>query len=119
MQSPDSQIIVARFFQALQTLKADKIIRGKKTFTNLYNINRWNLNTLESDHSRDIFQPAWLAYLVRDFHISPAWLLTGDGQFYVKGWDSDLVRQSVRQSLLKSPKTSNTQATKNQPSTTN
>lgn len=58
MQSPDSQIIVGRFFEALQILKADKVIRGKKTFTDLYDINRWNLYTLEGDHSRDIFQPA-------------------------------------------------------------
>jgi hypothetical protein len=82
MQSPDSQIIVRRFFEALYRLKAEKKIRGKQTFTNRYGINRWNMNTLEKEPARDIFQPAWLTYLVRDFNISPAWLLTGEGDFY-------------------------------------
>ena len=82
MQTGDSQRIVERFFDALRRLKEDKVIRGKKTFTERYNINRWNLNTLEKEPSRDIFQPAWLTYLVRDYNVSPKWLLTGEGDFY-------------------------------------
>ena len=82
MQTSDSQQIVMRFFAALQRLKDDKAIRGKKTFTERYGINRWNMLTLEKDMSRDIFQPAWLSYLVRDYGISPRWLLTGEGDFY-------------------------------------
>lgn len=35
--------------------------------------------------SRDIFQPAWLTYLVRDFGVSAAWLLTGVGGMFVPG----------------------------------
>ena len=64
MQTADSQRIIARFFEALQRLKSDRKIRGKQTFTREHDINRWNMNTLEKDHSRDIFQPAWLTYLV-------------------------------------------------------
>lgn len=82
MQNPDSQIIVRRFFEALRILKAHKIIRGKQTFTNRYGINRWNLNTLEKEPERDIFQVAWLEYLVRDYNVSPMWLLTGEGSFF-------------------------------------
>lgn len=107
MQSPDSQQIVARFFQALARLKEHKAIRGKKTFTDRYNINRWNLNTLADDHTRDIFQPAWLTYLVRDYHVSPAWLLTGDGDFYAPGWTPE----DIRSTLTKKSKTSRSQAT--------
>lgn len=70
---------MARFFTALQYLKEKKAIRGKQTFTRRYNINRWNMLTLEKDNTRDIFQPAWLTYLVEDFGISPLWLLTGKG----------------------------------------
>ena len=80
MQTTDSQKIVGRFFTALQYLIDTKAIRGKQTFTRRYNINRWNLLTLEKDYARDIFQPAWLAYLVDDFSISPVWLLTGRGE---------------------------------------
>ena len=82
MQTEDSQKIVGRFFEALERLKADKKIRGKQTFTRAHNINRWNMLTLEKDHSRDIFQPAWLTYLVEDYGVSAQWLLTGVGDFY-------------------------------------
>ena len=82
MQTTDSQKIVRRFFEALERLKADKRIRGKQTFTRAYGINRWNMLTLEKDNSRDIFQPAWLTYLVEDYGVSAQWLLTGVGEFY-------------------------------------
>lgn len=79
MQIPDSQIIVDRFFEALALLISEKIIRGKQTFANRYGINRRNLYLLEKDHSRDIFQSAWLSYLARDYNVSPTWLLLGEG----------------------------------------
>lgn len=82
MQTPESQQIVRRFFEALYRLKADRKIRGKQTFTSEYGINRWNLNTLEKEPCRDIFQVAWLSFLVRDYGVSPTWLLTGFGDFY-------------------------------------
>ena len=84
MQTPDSQEIVKRFFEALYRLKTDRKIRGKQTFTNRYGINRWNMLTLEKEPERDIFQAAWLGYLVRDYGVSPLWLLTGKGDFYEK-----------------------------------
>ena len=84
MQNEDSQKIVARFFEALAFLKEQRIIRGKQTFTRRYGINRWNLLTLEKDHTRDIFQPAWLTYLATDYGISPEWLLTGRGEICKK-----------------------------------
>ena len=84
MQIPESQAIVKRFFAALYRLKDDKKIRGKQTFTREYDINRWNLNTLEKEPERDIFQVAWLSFLVRDSGVSAMWLLTGFGDFYQK-----------------------------------
>lgn len=86
MQTEHSQVIVRRFFEALQTLKANKVIRGKQTFTNRYGINRWNMNTLEKEPERDIFQVAWLEYLVKDYKVSPLWLLTGKGSFLIDGY---------------------------------
>lgn len=84
MQTPESQAIVKRFFDALYRLKEDRKIRGKQTFTRAYGINRWNMNTLEKEPERDIFQVSWLYYLVRDYGVSPTWLLTGRGEFYTR-----------------------------------
>ncbi len=82
MNTPESQEVVRRFFEALYRLKTDRRIRGKQTFTARYGINRWNLNSLEKNMSRDIFQPCWLSFLVRDYGVSADWLLTGRGDFY-------------------------------------
>ncbi|MEL7586605.1 MAG: hypothetical protein AAGU19_07800 [Prolixibacteraceae bacterium] len=82
MQTQDSQAIVKRFFQAIQVLKDLGRIRGRKTFTDRYNINRRNLYTLEDNPESDIFQVAWLFYLVRDFGFSSRWLLTGRGEMF-------------------------------------
>lgn len=82
MQTAESQEVIRRFFQALYALKAKRIIRGKQTFTNRYGINRWNMNTLEKEPERDIFQTAWLTYLVRDYGLSSRWLLTGQGDMF-------------------------------------
>lgn len=85
MNTPDSQAVVQRFFQALYYLKAEHIIRGKQTFTTKHGINRWNLNSLEKDPASNIFQVAWLGYLVQDYGVSSRWLLTGQGNILAKG----------------------------------
>ena len=101
MQTPDSQIIVARFFEAINRLIEYKVIRGRKTFTEKYGINRWNFSTLQKDKSRDMFQVAWLHHLVTDFKVSPQWLLTGEGSFFMSGFDAELVKQLHRKSAPK------------------
>ena len=92
MQNNDSQLIIKRFFEAIYRLKADKVIRGKQTFTRKYDINRWNMNTLEKELDRDIFQAAWLTYLVKDYNVSARWLLTGEGDFYAKRMEQSKVQ---------------------------
>lgn len=86
--------IINRYFAAIQQLKADKIIRGLRTITERYGLNRWNLITLRNDPDghTTMMQPAWLASLVRDYMVSPLWLLTGDGTFYRDGWTAEDVR---------------------------
>lgn len=83
MQTEDTQRIIKRFFQTLDFLKEAKVIRGRQTFTRMHGINRWNMNTVEKKPSSDMFQTAWLAYLVEDFGISANWLLTGKGNMFI------------------------------------
>lgn len=96
MQNNDSQKVVKRFFEAIQRLKTDKVIRGKKTFTEKYKINRWNFNTLEKAPERDIFQAAWLTYLVNDYGVSARWLLTGEGEFYARRVEQSKVQNQCK-----------------------
>lgn len=79
MQTATSQIIVRRFFEAVHELKSRKVIRGVQTFTTRYGINKRNFYTCEAQPERDMFQVAWLGYLVSDFKVSAQWLLTGEG----------------------------------------
>lgn len=91
----DNVDIVVRFFEALERLITDGCIRGVKTFTDRYGINRWNLislrDTAEESHGR--FRSSWLQYLVRDFHVSPYWLLLGEGDFYSAGFNAEIVKK--------------------------
>lgn len=84
MQNGDSQTIVRRFFEALDTVIAQGKIRGKQTFTRAHGINRWNMITVSRNPASDMFQTAWLEYLVKDFGVSPMWLLTGDGAMFLE-----------------------------------
>ncbi len=92
MQTDASQKIISRFFEAIQILKANKVIRGKQTFTTRYNINRRNLYQLEKNLEKDIFQVAWLNLLVTDYKVSPHWLITGEGSFFQEDWDVTKVK---------------------------
>lgn len=93
--SNDNIEIVERFCQAIERLKQDKCIGGLKTITERYGINRWNFISLrkapEECHGR--FRSAWIAYLVRDYHVSPYWLLLGDGDFYANGFSAEIVKK--------------------------
>lgn len=79
MNTPESQVIVNRFFEAIQILIDAGAIGGLQTFTNRYGLNYRNVFTLKKAPSRQIFQPAWLTALVEDYGFSPRWLLTGKG----------------------------------------
>lgn len=75
-----NEAITQRFFEAIEYLKANKVIRGLNTFTERYDINRRNLIIARNDPTRQIVKMSYLAYLVSDYHINPNWLLTGRGK---------------------------------------
>lgn len=84
MNNPDSVKIIKRFYEALDMLIASNILRGIQTFTRAYDINKRNFYTARKEPDRDIFQMAWLSYLVRDFGVSSQWLMTGIGGMFGK-----------------------------------
>lgn len=90
----DTIKIIGRFFEAIDHLRDDKIIGGLKTITERYGMNRWNTITMRKDASLcGAFRSAWLAYLVRDYKISPFWLLLGEGDFYQTGFNAEIVKK--------------------------
>lgn len=82
MTQEEHILIVGRFFEALAWLKESRQIRGIKTFTDRYGINRRSLRRVQASPETNSLKVAWLTYLVRDFGISAAWLLTGEGRMH-------------------------------------
>lgn len=82
MTSKDGIEITRRFFMAIEELKARKIIRGLGTFTNRYNVNRWNLITVRDNPDKSTLKPEYLAYLTEGYNVSAEWLLLGTGTMF-------------------------------------
>lgn len=85
--------IIGRFFEAIETLREAKVIRGLKTLCDRYEWNRWNMQSMRNnpDGHVSMMQPAWIAALVRDYMFNPLWLLTGEGDQFRDGWDASKV----------------------------
>lgn len=82
MTPEEHTLIVGRFFEALAWLKESRQIRGIKTFTDRYGINRRSLRRVQDHPETNSLKVAWLTYLVRDFGINAVWLLTGEGRMH-------------------------------------
>lgn len=82
MTQEEQNMIVSRFFEALAWLKETRQIRGVKTFTDRYGINRRSFRRLQLNPATNDFKAAWLTYMVTDYGINARWLLTGEGQMH-------------------------------------
>ena len=80
--SQDGIDVTNRFFEAIETLKKKKKMRGLQTFTNKYGLNRWNINTVKWNPEKSVLKPEWIVYLVRDYGISSEWILLGKGDMF-------------------------------------
>lgn len=82
MNTPDSILIINRMYKALDAVIQKGKIRGVATFTKAHKINRWNFGTVRQNPQSDMFQVAWLNYLILDHGVSAHWLLTGFGDMF-------------------------------------
>lgn len=80
--APEGVAITKRFFLALETLQMQKKIRGLRTFTERYGLNYWNVNTLKAEPEKRLLKTEYLTYLVRDYGVSPEWLIMGTGPMF-------------------------------------
>ncbi len=82
--SNEACAITKRFFLAIDILVAQRKVRSLNNFAQIYGINYWNLCTLRKEPKKRILKVEYIAYLVRDFNVSPIYLLTGVGSILVE-----------------------------------
>lgn len=82
MNTPVSQQIIQRFYDALDAIIAMKKIRGVNTFCVANGIDRRNFLAQRKDLNRGWFQVSWLQPMVKEFGVSAKWLLTGSGRMF-------------------------------------
>lgn len=76
--------ITKRFFEVIDMLITSRKIRGIKTFTDMYDINRRNFITIKNNPENSVLKTEYLLYLVRDFNFNAYWLITGKGGMFTK-----------------------------------
>ena len=74
--------ISRRFFEAIETLKTQKRIRGLQTFTRNHNLHRWNVNRVKFYPEKHILKPEWIYYLNQDYKVSVKWIILGKGHMF-------------------------------------
>jgi len=89
--SHEGVAITERFFEAIDLLIASRQLRGFKTFTSRYDVNRRNLRHVQLNPQNAVLKPELLAILARDFNISSEWLLLGTGTMFYQKNDSSQI----------------------------
>lgn len=77
--SLEAVAITKRFFFAIEYLVVKRKLRGLNSFAKKYNINYWNLCSLRKEPERRILKVEYIAFIVKDFDVSPDYLLFGVG----------------------------------------
>lgn len=81
--------ITRRFFEAVDYLVAARTIRGYKTVTDLWGIDRRNFAKLKAEPQHRTLKPEYIYYLERDYGISSRWVVTGHGRMLLPTRQND------------------------------
>ena len=76
--------ITNRFFEALDILKARRVIHGYQDFIERYGLNQPNFSVLNKNREIRGVKTVYLAYLVEDYGVSAEWLLLGRGEMFTQ-----------------------------------
>ena len=74
--------IMERYFSALERCRELKMIKNVGAFCEENDMDKRHLYAQKRDLGRGFFEVGWLVPLVRDFHVSSYWLLTGQGEMF-------------------------------------
>ena len=78
----DGLNITARFFEAFETLRQNKELRGLQTFTRAHGLNYWNVMSIRNSPDKHTLRPEYIMWLSQDYNVSLEWLFFGTGMFY-------------------------------------
>lgn len=84
MNTPQSQEVVARFYQAVRYLINNGELRSLRDFTEKHEILYSNFHKAMTNNASQILQIAWMTPLITEYNISANWLLTGSGSMVFK-----------------------------------
>ena len=97
--------ITGRFFEAMDYLVAARIVRGYKTVTDLWGIDRRNLAKLKAEPQHRTLKPEYIYYLERDFGISSRWVVMGHGRMLLNTHQKEAKNAISMQDIESSPTT--------------
>ena len=79
MNNPESKVIIARFYEAINTLIGLGTLKSKRAFALEHDIEYTSFSRCEHELESDRFQLDWIKYLYTNYPISIDWLFTGRG----------------------------------------
>lgn len=74
--------VMQRFFQTIDVLIEQDVIRGVQTYCRLYEIDKRHFYAQREDLGKGFFEVSWILPMISEYGISSKWLLFGKGQMF-------------------------------------